>query len=246
VTSQLKDTTGSQLFPFCGGLLIHKFIDVNADGVNNTGDVAGQGWDFSVTGPNGSTSTVCSGTTDATGLVNCPNLLPGSYVVTETQHAHWTSTNPAGSTSKTVTVTVGNTADVSFGNTCYVQKTFSVTNVLSGYAPYAWYKQNGSTTQVNVPLTLSGTTASATVSDHFTAADTIDWGWGISSPAQQKTVQLGEKMSAGAYPACAFINTDAFPTVTLAGTKYKDRQRRRQRRGGERAVDGVHVPPRAH
>src|SRR5947209_2638813 len=135
VTSQLKDTTGSQPFPFCGGLRIHKFIDVNADGANNTGDVAGQGWDFSVTGPNGSTSTVCSGTTDATGLVSCPNLLPGSYVVTETQHAHWTSTNPAGSTSKTVTVTVGNTADVSFGNTCYVQKTFTVTNVPSGYAP---------------------------------------------------------------------------------------------------------------
>jgi hypothetical protein len=71
-----------QSFPTCGKLEVKKYIDVNANGVADNGDItsgpAVSGWNFSVTGPNPGTNVVCSGTTDNTGTLSCSNLAPGT------------------------------------------------------------------------------------------------------------------------------------------------------------------------
>ena len=91
----------------CGGLAVQKYIDVNENGAQNTGERSltgdgGQvvdndlaGWSFTVTGPN---SFSCTGTTDASGvLTSCLKadntaadlaaLPAGSYTVTENANA---------------------------------------------------------------------------------------------------------------------------------------------------------------
>lgn len=132
----------------CGPLNIHKYIDANANGVSDTGDLTADpppspatvgvsGWSFSV--KNSSNVVVCSGLTDSTGTFACGSQPSGTYTVTETQitgffntQAGGTSTfnNTAGGQTISTTVTVGSGGgDVYFGNECYVAKTFEVDNV---------------------------------------------------------------------------------------------------------------------
>jgi len=74
-----------------GSLQIFKFRDVVADGVYNPvdGETPLQGWSFSITGPGGYIS---GGVTDAAGLIDRVNLIPGNYIVTEAEQPNWTCT----------------------------------------------------------------------------------------------------------------------------------------------------------
>jgi SdrD B-like protein len=99
----------------CGGLAVQKYIDINENGSQDTGERAltGSGgnvvdndlanWSFSITGPN---SFACTGTTDASGvLTNCLKadntaadlaaLPAGTYSVTENANAGRTIGNNA-------------------------------------------------------------------------------------------------------------------------------------------------------
>jgi hypothetical protein len=74
---------------------------------------------------------------------------------------------------------------------------------------FAWYDitegLGASGGQVNVPLTLSNGTASATVNNVFIATSKIDWGFGINfggANQQQITVQTGESF----LPATSHVN----------------------------------------
>jgi hypothetical protein len=75
-----------------GQLCVGKFRDINGDGTN-WGEPMLAGWTFEATGPSGTFSL----TTAANGVICTPiNLLPGTYTVTETMQAGWSSTMPGG------------------------------------------------------------------------------------------------------------------------------------------------------
>lgn len=238
--------------PTCGALTVHKYIDVDKSGTNNTGDVttgtAVAGWAFTVTGPSPSTTTVCTGTTDSNGNLVCStgslsNLTPGTYTVTETQQTGFYATDPGGSgtfntassPSKTVVVTTsGGSTDV--GNTCFVDKTFRITGVPTGSSAPAsltvsWTKSSGDGTASSgtVLLTDAGNTTlndgiyQGVLNDTLAQNAVLSWSWYITGDsAHAVTGNTNESLASGAYPTCAKTNTVSFPFATLNGTKYKD------------------------
>jgi Ca2+-binding RTX toxin-like protein len=91
-----------------GKVCVHKFNDLNGDGIQNAGEPNLPGWVFQVTAN-------CLGanlTTDANGNA-CGDFSAGAYTVAEQPQPGWTATT---STTQTVTVTAGQTTNVSFGN----------------------------------------------------------------------------------------------------------------------------------
>src|SRR5205823_5159223 len=84
--------TGS--LPVCGTLHVNKYIDANVNGVRDAAEATTNadraGYHFTVTGPNGDSTVVCSGTTDTAGNLTCStgslvDIPVGDYVITETQ-----------------------------------------------------------------------------------------------------------------------------------------------------------------
>lgn len=147
-TATIFDFTRQSL-PTCGTIKVHKYIDPGMDGRVDSSDINSgapvTGWQFAVTDSGG--HTVCTGTTDATGGISCPDLQPGTYTVTETQQSGFFNTDPgtvSGSTlvnrlnaGSTVSETVNlgfATKDVYFGNDCFVKKTFEIDDVPTGAA----------------------------------------------------------------------------------------------------------------
>lgn len=236
--------------PTCGSLTVNKYIDVDKSGTTNTGDItsgtAVTGWAFTVTGPNPATTSVCSGTTDSTGSLVCStgslsNLAPGTYTVTETQQTGFYATDPGGtgtfntaaSPSKTNVSVTTSGGSVSFGNTCFVDKTFQVTGVPSGTTSLtaSWSKVSGdgSASSGTVALTDAGNGTSGdgiyagTLSDTLAQNAHISWSWYVTGDSTHSVlVTTDESLSSGAYPTCAKTNTTSFPFATLNGTKYKD------------------------
>jgi hypothetical protein len=254
INSRSSQEPGSTLHDFarlqfetCGNLTVHKYIDRNMNGTNDdvltTGTVVQ--YPMTVTGPSPSTATVCSGSTNSNGDLVCSsgslqNLVPGTYTVTETQNTGFFNTDPGGTTTatanfntagtvtKTFTVGLGNTT-VEVGNTCYVAKTFQITNVPSGVNDVRVdYQATGPTrattlTATGVVLTTSGTVASTTVSNVFNQKDTIAWQWYVASdPSNKIQGSSGESLASGAYPLCAKTNTGAFASTPISGSKFKD------------------------
>lgn len=141
----------SEPFAACGGMSVHKYIDVNGDGSDSlpgTPDLNGAGWNFTVKNSGG--TVVCSGTTDANGNLVCSTgaltgLQMGTYTVTETQKTGFYNTDPGNTASgaafphintgksgetpnpltKQVTITPGGIVPVDFGNDCF--RSFSPT-----------------------------------------------------------------------------------------------------------------------
>lgn len=138
-------------FAACGGMRVHKYIDVNGDGVDSlpgTPDISGAGWNFTVTNSGG--TVVCSGTTDANGNLICSTgkltgLQMDTYTVTETQKSGFYNTDPGNTASgaafphintgksgetpnpltKQAKITPGGVVSVDFGNDCF--RSFSPT-----------------------------------------------------------------------------------------------------------------------
>lgn len=243
VTSQLKDTTKPRSFPFCGGLTVNKYIDVNHNGTRDVGaDVttgtAVANWSFTVQGPAPSTATVCSGVTTATtGNLVCSTggldtLTPGNYTVTETQKTGFYNTDPGSFSTTTVSkqnvaVSLGAPATAYFGNDCYVAKTFRITNVPSGttgmFADWTIASGPHANTTGTVTLNVSGSEATGTVSNTFTAGNAITWVWGTNNNhANTQAGRTNESLASAGYPTCANTNTVQFPFATLTGHKFKD------------------------
>ena len=91
-----------------------KFDDHDIDRVRDSGDGGLPGWTIAMSGGR---SADASDITDGTGSYSFGGLIPGTYVVAETQQAHWRQSAPASGT-HTVTVRSGDTMTADFGNVC--------------------------------------------------------------------------------------------------------------------------------
>jgi predicted RNA-binding Zn ribbon-like protein len=91
-----------------GDLCIGKFNDLNGNGVHNADEKGLAQFVFRVTGKEYDTTL----TTDPNGVA-CTELSVGTYTVEEQPKSGWTATT---ATKRTVTITAGGTASVSFGN----------------------------------------------------------------------------------------------------------------------------------
>lgn len=247
-TATVFDFVRNQL-QTCGSLDVHKYIDVNDNGTSDTGDITSgsdvASWAFNVySGSPPSGSPVCSGMTDNTGTLNCPNLQPGTYTVTETQQSGMFNTqagstsayNGASTVSTSVTVGMGDN-NVSFGNDCFVKKTFEVDGVptdstkpssITGEWTINSGDHGGTSSSGTVSLSEVGTSStwSGSLSNVFTYNDNISWDFYAGTDTTHTvTGATGETLSAEtgvAYPTCAVTNSVEFPSTTLTGFKYKD------------------------
>ena len=100
-----------------GEIIVHKFHDLDEDGVYDDGEPMLEGWEFtlsesSIIGFNVS-AVVDSGLTDAAGELLFDELPLGDYTVTETLQDGWFNTTPL---SQDVTVVEEETAHLWFGN----------------------------------------------------------------------------------------------------------------------------------
>ena len=114
----------------CTGCLeICKYNDLDGDGSKDWDEPYLSGWTFTVTGPDGYSETVTTGSgfTIASSDFSCDecdddciilcDLMPGSYNITEIPQEGWTNTDPGdGSLKKIVQVTCDDTITVKFGN----------------------------------------------------------------------------------------------------------------------------------
>jgi uncharacterized protein (DUF2141 family) len=94
--------------PANGEICVHKFNDLNGNGVQDTGEPGLAGFVFQVTG--GGVSTTI--TTNANGAA-CFGFPVGAYTVVETPKPGWVATTP---TIQPVAVAPGKPTNVSFGN----------------------------------------------------------------------------------------------------------------------------------
>jgi Ca2+-binding RTX toxin-like protein len=92
-----------------GALCIHKFLDANGNGVQDSGEPPLAAFTFQIAG----SGTSATATTDANGLA-CVKVIAGPYSVTEQPTTGWIATTPV---TVAATVTSGQTASVTFGNT---------------------------------------------------------------------------------------------------------------------------------
>jgi hypothetical protein len=90
-------------------LTVSKFEDVNKNKLRDSGEPLLAGWVFDVTGPNGYTAQLTTGTN---GSITKTGLKAGTYTIKERQKTGWSSTTGL---SKNVTITNSNQS-VSFGN----------------------------------------------------------------------------------------------------------------------------------
>jgi hypothetical protein len=243
VTSQLKDTTGPKSFPFCGGMTVHKYNDLNQDGDKDSTDTDGSGWSFTVNGPaanGGIGPQVCAGTTGSNGNLSCTtgslsDLAPGTYRVTETQKAGFLNTEPgsgdtsvpidiindAGTVSRDVVIGVGSNPTVEFGNACKTGVTFTINNVPSSVsAVHVVYSSSGHTNVSNVDITLTknGSSYSNTTPIPLTFNDSLTWSWYINSDSAN-ALTGGTNVDLG---GCSSAQSASFNLATLSGFKYKD------------------------
>ena len=94
-------------------LCIVKFHDLDGDGVQDPGEPGLSGWPFLVNPPPLGLGTNVV-TTGPGGTICVPVSAPGTYTISETLLAGWTNTTAS---TQTVAVTVGQPANVVFGNT---------------------------------------------------------------------------------------------------------------------------------
>jgi len=97
--------------PEKGSLLIHKYEDLNGDGIHDPGEPALENWEFTVV--DGESAEIGSGFTDVDGELGFTELLLGTYTVTETLQAGWLNTTPL---SQDAQVVANQTAELWFGN----------------------------------------------------------------------------------------------------------------------------------
>lgn len=251
--SRSSTTPGSTVHDFvrfsfatCGDLKVVKYVDLDGDGVKELGEPIGR-WQFKVftAGADPATATpVCQGTTNASGELICTALSPGNYDIYETQVTGYYNTQ-AGTT---VAVNTGTPsfsvnmapagATVTFGNICYVDKTFRINNVPTGAGEPAsvtveYSVNDGAYTAQSMAKTATAGRWEYTVNDTFLQTDSIDWRWYINGDTANKvtagtdeSLQAANPTSPSSNPptdaGCQKLNSDSFDLTPLDGKKYKD------------------------
>lgn len=76
--------------PLPGSIKVYKFEDVNGNGERSEGEDLLPGWEFTLNDASG--EPVDAGTTGGDGTLVFPDLVPGTYTVTETLKEDWVST----------------------------------------------------------------------------------------------------------------------------------------------------------
>ena len=105
--------------PESGDLVVHKFHDLDEDGVYDDGEPMLEDWEFTLTQSTppivdvSAIALIGTGLTDAHGELLFSALEPGYYTVTETLKTGWANTTPL---SQDVTVVDGQTVELWFGN----------------------------------------------------------------------------------------------------------------------------------
>lgn len=131
-------------------ICVTKFNDLDGDGVRDTAEPLLSGWTFTVldTSSNAAVGTLVSGTPR-----NCLDVKPGTYTVAETLQPGWHATTGGGVT-QTVTVAIGQTVNVTFGNhRCCLTFTYlggKIDNFSTG---------NGATAEPVTPVVITATPA---------------------------------------------------------------------------------------
>ncbi|MGH2706120.1 MAG: hypothetical protein ACRDJ4_13825 [Actinomycetota bacterium] len=243
----------------CPPLQVGKYIDRDMDGQLDADDGDGileageditsgtavSGWSLQV--KDVGDTVVCSGTTDTTGLIDCPDLPAGTYTIVETQKTGFHNTDPGPivgrATSPSRTTFLQSGQPVRLGNTCYVDLTFQVNNVPAGVTSVtARYTidaadspspgdnpSDGDKTEP-VDITLSnagGGTWSGTEADFLTQKDTIDWVWFVNGDSSKTTTGANNvSLASGAFVTslsnCTKTSSVNFPFASITGSKYKD------------------------
>lgn len=96
-----------------GSIVGSKYNDIDGNGVISGSDATVPGWTINLFDNSG--TLIATTTTDGTGFYNFPNLIPGTYTVTEVPQAGWTMVNPV-SGSQTITVVANAVNMVNFLN----------------------------------------------------------------------------------------------------------------------------------
>ena len=216
-----------------GTLKIVKFIDADEDGIDDgVADPAGEGFTFTVRGPAPSTDVVCTGSTNASGELLCPNLAAGTYEITETQKNGFTNT-----TSLVVTTGVvsGQTTTETFGNRCEITKVFQV-HGRSGQVRPACSRATRSlrararaSTPITLPLVDSRRRRlERNGADPFSVNNSITWSYGINLglPTRHRLLVGSESFAGAGYPTCTKTNTTTFDAHHHQRHQVQGRERR--------------------
>ena len=253
-----------------GGLSVHKYIDIDESGTEqvNSESTIGigsavigadlTGWSFTLT----KGSFTCTGTTNSSGvLTSCGSadvtaLLPGTYTVTENASNPLKTIGDNGATAfntdpgtapaalpvsdTTVTVTAGQTTNVSFGNTCYNTATFEVTGVAGTPNLVARYWTVDANSKTTVALSQVGATTTwrGSTSNSIRRGVVVHWEYGLSGGSQ---FAPGPDATMPGYPACGQTKSAAFGNATISGLKYKDTDNSGTKNGTESGTPGFTI-----
>jgi hypothetical protein len=234
-------------FATCGDLKIVKYVDLDGDGAKETGEPIGR-WAFSVftAGADPNTATpVCTGTTNASGELTCSALSPGSYDIYETQVTGFYNTQAGttvavdkGAQPKFTATLAPAGSTITFGNTCYVDKTFRINNVpTGGAAPSSitveYSVNDGAYTTKALAATGNASIWEGAVNDTLLQTDSIDWRWYVNGDTANKVIGGTDESLQAADPTnpssnpptdvgCQKVNSDSFDLTPLDGKKFKD------------------------
>lgn len=228
-----------------GFLQVEKFIDVDADGILDVGDVTSDdgtgnlaGWEFEVyEGSDTSGTLVDTLVTDSNGDAGPIALAAGTYTVLESNTGKTITTDVTGGSLTEITtenpvtdgVVSGETTTYTFGNACLITKVFQVTGVPAGTTGLqARYDSDlddevSGADVVTVALSDQGSGVhSGTATELFQIGDALEWeyvhtGTGSSEFVGSETFGLDD-----GYPSCLRTNTVEFAPPTVTVNKFKD------------------------
>ena len=93
-----------------GTLKIHKFHDLNGNGIHNSDEPSLSGWEFTIQGPMGK---AIEEYTDKKGEITVEKLIPGDYSIEETLPSGWVASTPH---IQNAVIAEEDTSEVYFGN----------------------------------------------------------------------------------------------------------------------------------
>ncbi|NBC16994.1 MAG: T9SS type A sorting domain-containing protein [Bacteroidetes bacterium] len=225
-----------------GSVVVEKYEDLNADGVQNGGESLLGGWEINLTGISViDTEVNLTGSTGSSSGVPFNEIPPGDYTVTETIQSGWTQSDPGGG--QPIELTLGSDQDVqlSFGNYQPGGIAGSKWNDLDGDGQ----RDGGEPGLEGWTIQLNGTEAATTDSDGnyliadlepgtYEVSEVLQNGWTQTFPAggtHTVTVESGQIVE-----GVDFGNTQ--PQVGLSGTKFEDLNANGQRDAGEPGLEG--------
>ncbi len=210
---------------------MHKFNDLNGDGVQNSGEPNLQGWQFQIS----SSCTSTKLTTDANGNA-CADFLPGTYSVVEQMQGGWGATTP---TTHTTTVSSGQTVNLNFGNKLQQGLCLQKFNDLNGNG----ILDSGEPSLPNWSFTVTHSSGAVTTMTtgptgqvcgplppgNCTIVEQAQAGWNATTPTTQATT-----ISAGQIANVRFGNqSQQVSRGEICITKFDDKNRNGQRDPGE-------------